>query len=442
MKRFLCLAFSIVMLLVFAGCEEESVAKRRRTQFLPDEEVETTSAPAQTWIDEYEIPLRLYCTDYELPEGYSLDENGSQWPQTIFVSGPEDVINTISYAQVTVDMTDRTEGYENEEMPYALFDSENQEIVTDVLDYDGTVCVTVPVVYTKVLPLKLDVIDGLNVTAQEVTVQFYEKNGDDLSEIKELSLSGSGELLENETKLNIGVVDLTQVQDGALLHFDLTYLPLMQNGVVADKTEIYAKITFPVRLNQSYEKKNTPYIMDIQQLNIPSYKEPTYDSQAIEVVDKQGFYTIMEERVDDEGNVWGRLKMGTGWIDLAEAIRTVPASVSHDVKSLRARYPIVDNVYVDGTLSVLVFVDRGVTNFSVVQIEHPWGEKAYISNTYKSLRYLDPGQGVQITMAFYGDAQESDVGIQFTDENGVTRCFYIADNGRNNALRLVEVDVR
>lgn len=62
---------------------------------------------------------------------------------------------------------------------------------------------------------------------------------------------------------------------------------------------------------------DTPYLVAVSTDTHNVYSEPTYSSaitQALPI----GTYTIVEERTDQEGNLWGKLKSGVGWICLTE----------------------------------------------------------------------------------------------------------------------------
>ena len=50
--------------------------------------------------------------------------------------------------------------------------------------------------------------------------------------------------------------------------------------------------------------------------NTPIYKRPDLNSAFVDYVGKAGTYTIVEEALDDNGNLWGKLKSGLGWIPL------------------------------------------------------------------------------------------------------------------------------
>ncbi len=71
----------------------------------------------------------------------------------------------------------------------------------------------------------------------------------------------------------------------------------------------------------------TPYIENIKNPDQPVYKGPGYDTGKVGTVEKATAYTIVAEERDAEGNLWGKLKSGAGWIDLDDARKGGPATV-------------------------------------------------------------------------------------------------------------------
>lgn len=61
-----------------------------------------------------------------------------------------------------------------------------------------------------------------------------------------------------------------------------------------------------------------PYLFTVEQAGYPIYDGPGYDCKLVSAVDLPGVYTIVEEAWDDDGELWGRLKSGVGWINLTD----------------------------------------------------------------------------------------------------------------------------
>ena len=59
-----------------------------------------------------------------------------------------------------------------------------------------------------------------------------------------------------------------------------------------------------------------PYLISVEANIYAIYKSPTYYSDYIEMLPK-GTFTIVEEKYDENNNLWGKLKSGLGWICIA-----------------------------------------------------------------------------------------------------------------------------
>lgn len=88
---------------------------------------------------------------------------------------------------------------------------------------------------------------------------------------------------------------------------DCTSRGLEANGLCADCNKPTAIAPYEV----------TPYLLDILESTHPIYSEPSYSSNYVGTVQYAGYYTIVAEAWDNNGNVWGKLKSGSGWIDIS-----------------------------------------------------------------------------------------------------------------------------
>ena len=58
------------------------------------------------------------------------------------------------------------------------------------------------------------------------------------------------------------------------------------------------------------------YTVKIRQNNFPIYTNPGYNYPKADTTADIGVYTIVAECRDEDGNLWGRLKSGVGWVDV------------------------------------------------------------------------------------------------------------------------------
>ena len=90
-------------------------------------------------------------------------------------------------------------------------------------------------------------------------------------------------------------------------------------SVTTPVTEPAAETTIPVIQQETTAATRGPdeiYTVRICRADFPIYDGPGYDHFPVGTVQVATLYTIMDEFSDGEGNIWGRLKSGAGWVDL------------------------------------------------------------------------------------------------------------------------------
>lgn len=261
-----------------------------------------------------------------------------------------------------------------------------------------------------------------------------------------------------------------QNQNACLLHnaiqgYETIYKITMTNGILAEKLiyegtpkEYHALTplqTYPLEKAPSWAGNpaddnqavldnfdgGIPYLLKIPFADQSVFSGPGYDNSFVQTVELAGTYTIVEECWDYEGNLWGRLKSGVGWVDLTEIEYRIYAGA-----------PISAN-YADAPLlnsGNYLYFNGGQTAYSV----HV-AFRAY--ETLSNVRFYDANlaaeSGLELTplhfvdrmtpetpfvanVDFYGDM--SAFAIAFTDGSGNERLYVLTTSGRNNALVFYE----
>ena len=187
------------------------------------------------------------------------------------------------------------------------------------------------------------------------------------------------------------------------------------------------------------ESGSLPYLLRIDRADQSIYEGPGYDYVFAGTVRERGTYTIVEEQWDYEGNLWGKLKSGAGWVDLTQ-IRSgeytntlISANYADENMLLHGAYhycsgndleyaiPIAFRAY--GTLR-----DVALFGFDLSDEGYVMGEDFF------TLPEMDEEMPLVAELAFPGDM--SMYGIRFTDENGTIHIYSIYISGRNGALEL------
>ena len=152
-----------------------------------------------------------------------------------------------------------------------------------------------------------------------------------------------------------------------------------------------------------------------------------------------GTYTIVEEAEDADGNLWGKLKSGIGWINLQEANTTSDAPIAAIPAEERLLNGLQYHEYIrdssEHTVKLLFLPSETLKDVRFTSLQYENGSMAVAEELY-SLPELSPDMPLVVGVLFYGDL--TTYGISFTDTNGVQRYFSVYISGRNGALEMVE----
>jgi len=181
-----------------------------------------------------------------------------------------------------------------------------------------------------------------------------------------------------------------------------------------------------------------PYLEKIPRADQPIFREPSYDSQYVGTVQLAGVYTIVEEQWDDEGNLWGRLKSGVGWVDLTDSRGSHPlVTVSFLDQALinSGNYHHCIGETGDYLIQCVFRVSSRVTNVRIYDMVFD-GMELVPDRLVYTLDRLTPDKPLVADISLPGDM--SVCGFCCTDENGVEREFAVSVSGRNGMLTIAE----
>lgn len=181
-----------------------------------------------------------------------------------------------------------------------------------------------------------------------------------------------------------------------------------------------------------------PYLQKVNYADQAIFSGPGYDYGYVSTVREAGTYTIVEEAWDEEGNLWGKLKSGSGWIDLTEVRLRLefpePISAGYTDELLLQngdyhRYVGCDEEY---AVSVTFQAHETLTNvrlYSMIFLE-----TMELYEELLTLPTLDPGKPLVAELDFPGDM--STYAILFADSIGDEYCYTLYISGRNGTLVL------
>jgi beta-lactamase regulating signal transducer with metallopeptidase domain len=189
------------------------------------------------------------------------------------------------------------------------------------------------------------------------------------------------------------------------------------------------------------EAKEAPYTIRISRPDLPIFDGPGYDYAYVGTVQAAGTYTIVEEKLDYEGFLWGKLKSGIGWIHIAEAKSEAPNHIPITVEF--AEEPLLQSgnyheFIADNSeyMTKLAFRSGEVlrnVRFSLLQFD---GSANGTLEELYALPELTPEKPLVTGVVFYGDM--TTYVISFTDGSGKECSFAVYMSARNGALTLEE----
>lgn len=173
----------------------------------------------------------------------------------------------------------------------------------------------------------------------------------------------------------------------------------------------------------------------------PIYSGPGYDYNYVQVVGQDTIYTIVEEKEDQKGNLWGKLKSGIGWVDLtyvnsAGTIKSpITGSFADDALLSSGNYQehIVDDSEYMVKIAFQAMENLRDVAFTSLQSD---GDSYEVTETLYTLDTLASETFFVAGVVYYGDM--TTYGISFTDSTNTTRYYAVYISARNGALTLDE----
>lgn len=187
------------------------------------------------------------------------------------------------------------------------------------------------------------------------------------------------------------------------------------------------------------EDDGLPYLLHIDHADQSIYDGPGYDYVFVGTVRERGTYTIVEEAVDYEGNLWGKLKSGMGWVDLSEirspeyANALISANYADDNLILHGDYHYCPGDNSEYRIPIAIRAYGKLRNVELCSFDFV-GDDFVMGEAFFTLSEMDEEMPLVAELAFPGDM--SMYGIRFVDEDGVTHTYSISISGRNGALEL------
>ncbi len=165
-------------------------------------------------------------------EGYTTEEMTFNYSE-IVISGPEEDVNQVSYALVTLERSnlDRTV---TTTLPYTLMNADDEpvdasEITSEVTEIE----VTLPVVQYKQVALSVEFIDGGGATDANVTYDISPTH---------VTISGDASVLDTVNTINLGNIDLGNLLTSGTYEFSILLPNNVKNVSGEETATVYVEV--------------------------------------------------------------------------------------------------------------------------------------------------------------------------------------------------------
>ncbi len=202
--------------------------------------------------------------------------------------------------------------------------------------------------------------------------------------------------------------------------------------------------TVPPTETQAPTEPPLPYLQKISSPDQAIYHGPSYDSGLAGTVEIAGTYTIVEEARDAEGNLWGKLKSGAGWVNLTQ------------IREYLENPPLLTAAYADDTLlsgghyhhyvqplldeyGVAIVFRAGQTLWDISFFTLNLSESLEMGELLTTLPELTPDMPFVAEIMFPGDMTM--FGIRFTDSLGQVHSYCISISGRDGSVVLSSLEL-
>ena len=176
------------------------------------------------------------------------------------------------------------------------------------------------------------------------------------------------------------------------------------------------------------------YILRIEDPETMIYAGPAFRYEVTALVEEAGTYTIVEEALDADGNTWGRLKSGAGWVCLTEP-PLAPIHADYAPEDFNAYH-----AYWSGETDYITAIGftpaETLTDVKFGLLDWFETESWQMSQVLYTMDELTPERAFLAQVVFWGDM--TTYGISFTDAKGQQRSFAVSISGKDGSLCCTE----
>ena len=208
---------------------------------------------------------------------------------------------------------------------------------------------------------------------------------------------------------------------------------------VPAETTLPTETTVPAETTGSVETtapavEDESYVLRIEDPETRIYSAPGFTNEVTAMLEEAGAYTIVEEQRDADGNLWGRLRSGIGWVCLTNpALAPIHADyAAEDFNAFHAYW----SEETDYITSIGFTPAEKLTNVKFGLLDWFETESWQMDEVLYEMDGLDPDHAFLAQVVFWGDM--TTYGISFTDADGAERHYAVSVSGKDGSLVCTE----
>lgn len=155
------------------------------------------------------------------------------------------------------------------------------------------------------------------------------------------------------------------------------------------------------------------------------FKSADPDSAFVQTIGDDGTFNITEEVRGENGDVWGRLKSGIGWVNLSDPYcdgeQLPPVTISRAGKEVLANYHHSAVIHTEYERKICFVAHETVTDLRIV-----FTNAGEMGDTVYTQDKLEPGTPLVAHLSYAGDF--FGYYLYYTDANGASHSNYIGES--------------
>lgn len=200
----------------------------------------TDISPSRTFVIQFaevlhrDIPVEIFHTD-TYPEGFR-EVSHQTFPQTIRVSGPNDIVRSIQTARVDLDPSGKEASYTST-LPIRLLDSKGEAVDRKYLTIDTTqIFVNIDLTYEKEVPLTFRLVNGFGGNETYAIATLSQPS---------VTLCGDARTIRGISSIDLGEIHLENLENGSQILLDLPTWEGVEYANAPENGKVLLIVNFP-----------------------------------------------------------------------------------------------------------------------------------------------------------------------------------------------------